>query len=597
MVTSIVERIFRFLASLKLAVILLVGFAILLGAATFYESHSSTEAAQRLIYKSAWFDFLLFFLGVNVFCAAVSRMPWRKKHIGFVITHLGILIILVGSVITRKFGLEGQLVMQEGQTADSILIDEAVFSVSAPRLNARREFDPWFMNQGLPSGKEIQYELDEMGILCSIDEYHANPRVLEQVGENGSQPNPAIQIFLNQSDQVTGNMDEWLFVDSSSRNRLDLGMAVIEFKRAQTPEALQAALSQPANTPPIPEGQIVLKSPDGQTVQTIPLQTILEKPFSFPWNGKSIEVQFKEFIARAAVDNGKLIDRENGAINPAVRFLLTVPDSSEEHLAFAKFPDLGSFHGGETSKSGLVGQFVYPIEKYADGGNRVVIFLDAEGKLHYRAANAEGKWLSGAIALGTPFETTWPAVNLTVQKLVPNAVLTERIVDAGADAAGLHNHPVAHVRLQYNGQTVEQYVSFNQPKSIAVGGETINIEFGQKQYPLGFSIQLIDFQAPRYPGTNRPARFQSLVRLLDPEKQIDEERLIYMNNPLACNRFLIYQSGYEEGKNGEPDTSIFSVAQAPGTPVIYLGSIILCLGMIYTFATRRTPPLPSNESA
>jgi cytochrome c biogenesis protein ResB len=92
-----------------------VGFAILLGVATFYESSTSTEAAQRLIYKSAWFDFLIFFLGVNVLCAALSRLPWKKRQFGFVITHLGIIIILVGSLITRKFGVEGQLALLEGK--------------------------------------------------------------------------------------------------------------------------------------------------------------------------------------------------------------------------------------------------------------------------------------------------------------------------------------------------------------------------------------------------------------------------------------------------------------------------------------------------
>lgn len=596
MATNPIDRIFRFLASLQLAVILLVVFAVLLGAATFYESHTSAEDAQRLIYQSTWFDFFLFLLGVNVFCAAISRFPWSKKHIGFVITHLGILVILIGSVITRKFGVEGQLVLQEGQKVDSIAIDQTVFAVSAPRLNVRKEFDPWFIEKGLPSGKEVRYDLPDAGIVCFIDEYHANPRVLEQVGENGSQPNPAIQIAIHQSGQTAASMDEWLFADSPDRNQLNLGMATILFKRVYTADELQAALAQPVTAPPAPEGQIVLKSTDGQMAQAIPLQAILEKPFTFTWNNKPIAVMYMEFIGRAAVNEGKLINRENGALNPAVRFSLTGPEGVEEHLAFAQYPELGSLHGGKTSQMGLSGQFIYPIDKYDGGVNKAVILLDMENKLHYRATNTEGKWIGGDVVIGTPFQTTWPAVDLSVQKWVPKAVLTEQIVDAGAGADGVHNQPVAHVRIHYKGQAAEQYVSYNQPMSISVGEETFHVEFGPKKYPLNFTIQLIDFQAPRYPGTNRPASFQSVVKVTDPVQKVEKEQLIYMNNPLSYNHFLVYQSGYEEGKGGVPDTSIFSVAWAPGTPIIYAGSLILCLGMTIMFLVRRTPSLPAKES-
>ncbi|MGC9328828.1 MAG: cytochrome c biogenesis protein ResB, partial [Candidatus Hinthialibacter sp.] len=207
-----------------------------------------------------------------------------------------------------------------------------------------------------------------------------------------------------------------------------------------------------------------------------------------------------------------------------------------------------------------------------------------------------GKWISGEIEIGAPFQTVWPSLHLSVQQLLPHAQRTEEIVDAGGNAPGPPNNPLAHVRVEYNGESVEQYIGYNQPSSLTVGGEAVSVELGQKEYPLGFALQLIDFQAPRYPGVDRPARFQSVVKLLDPEEQVEEEKLIYMNNPLAYNRFLIYQSGYEEGQNGSPDISIFSVAWAPGTSTIYVGSIILCMGMVLTYVTRRTPSIPSPET-
>ena len=594
--TKYFNSLFQFLASLKLADILLIGFAVLLGIATFYESNTSTDAAQQLIYRSAWFDFLILVLGTNVLCAALSRLPWKKRHIGFVITHLGIIIILVGSLITRKFGVEGQLVLVEGDTGDSITIDQSVFAVSIPRLNVRQEFDPRFMDQGIPAGKERLYKIADSDITCYIDQYHFNPRVIQNVANNNPQPNPAIQIALLQPGQSSDSAGEWLFADSTTDNQLDLGMAVIRFQRINNPEELQAVMAPPTNTPPGPEGQIVLKTADGKEVQTIPVQDFLEKPYPFQWDNKQYEIRFVEFMARSAVQNNTLINRENGALNPVIRFTLQGPVNAEEHIAFAQFPELGSFHGQENSQSGLIAQFIYPSEKFSSGGNEAVFFLDQDGKLHYRATNTAGKFMSGDVTLNTPLQTTWPAVNLSVQQIFLNASKTEQIVDAGSHDPGQHTNPVIHVRLESSGQGVDQYVPYNRPATMTIGTETVTVEFGQKQYPLGFNIKLVDFQAPRYPGTNRPARFQSLVKLIDPQKNIEEEKLVYMNNPLAYNRFLVYQSGYEEGKNGGPDTSIFSVAWAPGTSTIYIGSLVLCLGMVFMYITRRTISVP-NKSA
>ena len=98
------NSIFRFLASLKLAVILLVALAAILSIATFYESIYDTKTAQYLVYKSPLFALFLGFLGVNLLCSALMRYPWKKSQTGFVITHLGIIIILIGSLFTMFKG-------------------------------------------------------------------------------------------------------------------------------------------------------------------------------------------------------------------------------------------------------------------------------------------------------------------------------------------------------------------------------------------------------------------------------------------------------------------------------------------------------------
>src|SRR3954469_24606906 len=92
-----IDAIYRFLASLKLAVFSLSTLAAVLAYATFFESWYGAAASQEWIYRSRGFALLLAFLGANILCAALIRFPWTKRQTGFVITHAGLLTLLAGS--------------------------------------------------------------------------------------------------------------------------------------------------------------------------------------------------------------------------------------------------------------------------------------------------------------------------------------------------------------------------------------------------------------------------------------------------------------------------------------------------------------------
>jgi len=74
------RKIWKFLGSLKLAVVLLVMLAAILATATFYESLYDTKTAQHLVYSSPWFAVFLGLLFTNVFCSAASRYPIKATR-------------------------------------------------------------------------------------------------------------------------------------------------------------------------------------------------------------------------------------------------------------------------------------------------------------------------------------------------------------------------------------------------------------------------------------------------------------------------------------------------------------------------------------
>jgi hypothetical protein len=139
------DRLYHFLASLKLAVITLGTLAATLAYATFFESWYGTAASQEVVYKSPGFAVLLAFLATNILCAALIRYPWKRRQTGFVVTHAGLLILLAGSYYSVRTADEGQVGMLEGDVKSELVrIDYPVIRIWEvdPHTRQRsREFD------------------------------------------------------------------------------------------------------------------------------------------------------------------------------------------------------------------------------------------------------------------------------------------------------------------------------------------------------------------------------------------------------------------------------------------------------------------------
>src|SRR6266567_3747939 len=117
--------VFEFFASLKLAVVLLAVIIVAAIAGTIYESSFDSKVARAYVYGAPWFNVWLVLLGANLACSALSRWPWRKHHLAFLITHLGIITLLIGSLIGRILGIEGTMTLFKGERpTNRLLIDQ-----------------------------------------------------------------------------------------------------------------------------------------------------------------------------------------------------------------------------------------------------------------------------------------------------------------------------------------------------------------------------------------------------------------------------------------------------------------------------------------
>jgi cytochrome c-type biogenesis protein CcsB len=108
-------------------------------------------------------------------------------------------------------------------------------------------------------------------------------------------------------------------------------------------------------------------------------------------------------------------------------------------------------------------------------------------------------------------------------------------------------------------------------------GIKIRMWIGPKEIILPFSIALKKFVLERYPGSNSPSSYESMVTLTDKGQGVNKDYRIFMNNVLKHRGYRFYQSSYDQDEKG----TILSVNKDPlGTSTTYLGYFFLFLGII-----------------
>ena len=119
------------------------------------------------------------------------------------------------------------------------------------------------------------------------------------------------------------------------------------------------------------------------------------------------------------------------------------------------------------------------------------------------------------------------------------------------------------------------------PQQFDYQGKTYEIALRFKRTYYPFSLSLIEFTHERYPGTNVPKHFSSLVQLVNPEHSEDRQVLIYMNHPLRYSDYTFFQASFVPGGN----TSILQVVKNPIRSLPYYAVLLVGLGLFFQFST------------
>jgi hypothetical protein len=625
--------IFEFFASLKLAVVLLAIIIVTAIAGTLYESSFDAKVSRAYVYGAPWFNLWLVLLGANLACSALSRWPWRKHHLAFLITHLGIITLLIGSLIGRIWGIEGTITLFKGEPPTSrLLVDERqlrVHDVDGIVKGYPAEF--------LHHPPTRQHPRD-LGLLASgahlriIDyaptiEAKLNPRPLSDGGA------PALH-FAIATAMMNQHLDGWLLADDPQNGNFSMGLANIELKRGTAPQG-HAEHSEAKSGEPDEAGSQV---PQRDSSTSLGMTELEESIFAFskapeeqiahvrkggsigakvrleqPQNGdkgrvvislgeKEVSFDVAENLGRDAaiagtpftlkiddywadfrIENGKPSSFSDQPNNPAVLVTIRgkgVPASQAETNPHGSAKDLTTTGGPPSMPAPGEGT-----------PNHLTLFIADDGTISYELASRKNGKSSSKIELDKPLATGWADWQLTINKTIPHAAssmdfnpVNSETVPASADLPD-----GVRVQIQQNGETFERWAPAGWQITIPTLPTPTMVAYGWKTVSLPIGLELLNFEVKRNEGSDSPAGFKSTLRIVTPDGETATGSC-WMNHPFSYPgtwwrtwtglTYKISQASWNPENLGQ---STVQILRDPGWLLKWIGSLLVVIGVFMMF--------------
>ncbi len=595
--------LFRFFASLKLAVVNILALSAVLAVATILESLYGMRSVYLLVYGTPWFGGLLFLLGLNVLCAAFSRYPWKKHQTGFVVTHAGIIMLLFGSWLTQKYGVDGNLPVFEGQPGNEVILSE--HQVRLADISGRNEESFPAPESALKQSGELMkialsggYELVGVEYLPRL--VNEPSWVASGVEGLGS---PAIELELYNS---RFRVHQWLAVkEADVPATVNFGPASVYFERLwnAADEKRFATDSRPK-----PKAKTTSKGHVEMQVGGANYRFTLEE-LQKDWQrlGKTgFQTKLDKYFPYAVVEGNELKNRGPEPLNPAAQILVrNVQGLTEKHTIFANYPEFATLHRKELPEghkafgvklSLVMAGSEHRPEGTPSGQGELKFVQSADGKtLKYRSKGKIGDLKGeGVVKVGEPMATGWMDLEFVVKQWLPYGVESDQPRYVETISGGDSNF-LSGIKFEVR-RTKGRDVSFDEPdtagmhfwlseggtKPLSIGGRDYLISYGKEKLLLPFVVFLDKFTMGTNPGTNKAASYESRVTVIDDTKGTRKSSLISMNEPMVHAGYTFYQASYAL-EDGKPPMSVFSVNRDIGRWVKYLGSLIIVLGAALMF--------------
>ncbi|MEO6052915.1 MAG: cytochrome C biogenesis protein ResB [Chthoniobacterales bacterium] len=571
--TSAVWKLIHILASLKLALLLLATIAIACAVATFYESGFSTKVAREYIYKAPWFMVWLGVLCVNLFAVTLSRWPWQKKHAGFIVTHYGIITLLIGAMVGQKFGFEGNVTLHKDKPPLSrIVTNQSVLQVQSPKDGALYIL-PFDAETPTPTEAHPRVlPIPGSSLHLVIDAFNNNMQRLQRLVEASS---GSAGVLLKLQSTMVGQtvLLPFLLQPESAREQDFFSLAKIAIVQALPKEAVAKPLETQmvfAKFAPVTHSDgkgsavKVILSKDGKQVTVVgedgtAATYIREEAMDQPIVTGSTSVRIRQYWADFVMRGGKPATATDKPNNPAILVEISATTATP----------------GESNKPQLT------------------IAALPNGKVGYQISRGGSVYARGEAAQGDSFQLGWADWSATIEQVLPHANLTE-VVEPGkmipiGEKEGVPGFR-AYLLAPDHQKSPAQWSDSGGLFSLTLGDELVNFGYGLQTRPIPFTIGLLNFEVPRDEGTETPANFIATVEFKDAKTGETKVETTRMNHPASFPGHLQnnltginYKFSQAEWNPQDLGETTLQVLYDPGWLLKWVGSLCICAGIALMF--------------
>ena len=607
------NQVFRFFASLKLAVVLLSVLIIGAIAGTIYESSFDAKVARAYVYGAPWFNIWLLVLAANLTVSALSRWPWKKHHVAFLVTHLGIITLLTGSLIGRTWGIEGTITLFKGEPpTNRLLVDQHQLRVRDTD-GIVKGYPAEFIHRPPTPQKPWDLGLLAGGGRLSIIDYapaiegKLNPKPIKEGGA------PAVH-FTIATAMMGQRLENWLLADDQQHSSFNMGLATIELKRGSAPADTKSdSGSAPTAVGEVeieetifafakaPEEQIAKVTKGGNTGAKVKLSepsreggsnkgsvvvNLNGKTWTFDvaqnlgkdatLDGSAFTLRIDNYWPDFRIENGKPTSASDQPNNAAVVVTLrgkSVPVSVAPNPHGADKPGAAP----EMPAAGTTTE------------NHLTLFIAPDGSITYDLISRKLGHSTGKLELNKPLTTGWADWEFTLDRTMPHAEEWMDFIPTTAPGTGPDLPDGVRVRIQQGAQVSEQWIPAGWQISVPAPSGDVQVAYGWKQIPLPIALELMEFEVQRNEGSDSPAGFKSTVRVTSLEGH-NATGQCWMNNPFNYPgewwrtwtglTFKMSQASWNPDNLGQ---STIQILRDPGWLLKWVGSLLVVCGIFMLF--------------
>jgi hypothetical protein len=555
------RKLFHALASLWMTIPILVVIAAILIFATFYDGLDVTIGAVRKDwYRSWWFNGLLGLLAVNLIACTVKRKPYQFWMWGYLKTHSGILLIIVGSMVSSMFKIYGDMPISKGGSLDYVQLEDQR-ELTLQWFGADKAYTfPADFNWYRASEPNEVYEIPDSESRVRIKRFFPNvvrqpaklPERVEVVIHQGNMETPPFVIPVNKATPISGSPLNITFVNTSEERYLDL-------KNAGTEGSLEILIG---------EESLQIDVTQARTeVQPLPGDGTL----------KVLEV----YESLVIDEDGNVVDI---AGNPGIKIEVTHPTLGGTYFVL-EGPPAGAFYS-EGEKKGQAASFEILYQSPLKGSH-FAILRTPEG-WRYFTTSSKGDSVAGETELGGKVRLPFMPVKLEIEvrNYLSSTDVVARPVPPQENQA---LYPALEIEFESGEERVSGFLLFDETperdmsRDFAVGGRKLRATFSPVKYRImQMVLYLKDARQVNHPGTMNAAVFESDIVVEDLKTGLKHEATVGVNYPFTLRGYSFYQSGFD-GSNPDRPRSIFQVLHDPGTNIIYTGSFLTFSGTIFMF--------------